>query len=216
MSMTGLPNFHNARAVVIHRRDHNSRALAAQLGRIGLRVTTHPPSADLTAIGGDVILFDADVCHQNIFPWPAGEAPVPLIAVLGSEAPGPLERALAQAPSAFIQKPVGSTGVFNALVVAHYMFAQARAARAKLAELTERVRARPVVLRAALMLMREQGLSDTAAIAALRRHAMSERTTVEALAAQLVGMSSVQPMHLPTHEATAGQTRKLAVRNHGA
>ena len=215
MTEPGLPNFWNLRAVVLHRRDQNYRALTGQLSRIGLRVKCVFPVDDVNAVDGDIVLFDADLCPKSLFPWSQGDPPIPLIAILGSEAPGPLERALSHMPAAFLQKPIGSTGVFNALVVAHHKFAEAQKLRRKLADLSERVRARPVVLRAIILLMRERRLSDTAALEALRRQAMVERTSIEALAAKLVTMSSALPMYLPTNKPPDSPPHKYALNKRG-
>lgn len=180
-----LPNFSGREALILHRADRNREALEAQLRRIGLRVSALPPSEQPARVAADVVFFDADAGHRRLFPWPKGEPPVPLVAILGSEAPGRLEWALAQSATAFMMKPIGSNGAFNALVVATRLFEDIRALQGSVRELSVRVRARPVVVRAVLEVMRQQGMEDTEALDHLRRAAMSARTSVEALCASV-------------------------------
>ncbi len=176
-----LPNFSGREALILHRPDRNRDALEAQLRRIGLRVSALPPTEHPAKVAADVVFFDADSGHSRLFPWPKGDPPVPLVAILGSEAPGRLEWALAQSATAFMMKPIGSNGAFNALVVATRLYEHIHALRASARELSARVRARPVVVRAVLEVMRQQAVDDAEALDRLRRAAMSARTSVEAL-----------------------------------
>ena len=144
------------RALVLHRADHHRAALAAQLHRVGLVVCCLPPSAPLGQLDADFVFFDADVGHDCLFPWGRSPPPMPLVAILGTEAPGRLEWALAQSATAFMSKPIGSSGAFQALVVAARLHEQIGELRRSVAELSERLRARPLVVRAVLEVMRRQ------------------------------------------------------------
>lgn len=180
-----VTNFRSLRAVVLHRRDHNRDALESQLRRIGLQVICLTPLAGESLPTADVVFFDADLGYQGLFPWERNAAPAPLIAVLASEAPGRLEWALDQGATSYLLKPIGSTGAFNALVVAFRLFAERREMRTALTDLAERVRARPIVVRAAIALMTGLGVSEDRALTLLRQTAMRERITVEALCARI-------------------------------
>ncbi|MBB4285197.1 ANTAR domain-containing response regulator [Roseospira goensis] len=193
-----LPNFHGARAVVLHRRSPQVEPLTRQLARIGLEVTTVWPDlgADQVA-AADVVFFDGDMCCDGQFPWPAGDPPVPLIALAASEAPGRLEWMLAQGICAHLPKPVGTGGVFSALVLASHAFAQRRALADEAADLRDRLRRRPQVARALMRLMAEEGLDQDAAYRALRAAAMQQRRSIEDYcAALLVGDGGAwEPAH---------------------
>ena len=65
-------------------------------------------------------------------PWSRSEKPVPLVALLASEAPGRIAWALDQGADALIAKPVTASAVYPALVMATRRHAEAR-------ELAERI-----------------------------------------------------------------------------
>jgi AmiR/NasT family two-component response regulator len=180
-----LTNFRGLHAVVLHRQDHNRDALESQLRRIGLLVTCMPPLDSGSLPAADVVFFDADLGYQGLFPWDPKEAPMPMVAVLSSEAPGRLEWALDQGATSYLLKPIGSNGAFNALVVAFRLFAERREMRTALTDLSDRVRARPIVVRATLEVMQRLGVSEERALTLLRQAAMRERIAVEALCARI-------------------------------
>ncbi|MBU2357395.1 MAG: ANTAR domain-containing protein, partial [Alphaproteobacteria bacterium] len=143
------------------------------------------PDLPATAEGADVLFFDADMGFDAQFPWPAGEAPLPLIALIGSEAPGRIEWALSAGAQAQILKPVGDSGVYSALLTARHGFAARLALTAAVADLRNRLDARQTVVRAIVRLTRTAG-SEDAAYDTLRRMAMEWRVTLEEAAARVV------------------------------
>src|SRR3546814_9550741 len=100
-----------------------------------------------------------------------------------SEAPGRLEGVLAQGISSHLIKPVQSTGVYSALVLASHSFAQRREQEARIGALTTRLKLRPEVIRAVLTVMRLAEVDEDNAFACLRAAAMERRMTVEAFCA---------------------------------
>lgn len=66
--------------------------------------------------------------------------PVPLIALVGSETPGRLEWAIDQHPSSYLMKPIGSQGVFHALVTAFHAHGESLKTEAIIQELRQRLR----------------------------------------------------------------------------
>lgn len=181
-----IPNFRGMRALVLHPRDLNGRAIADQLGRLGVSVWMRWPAECVAADTAEMVFFDVDLGFEGLFAWPTGQAPVPLIAVLGSEAPGRIEWMLAQAPSAYLSKPVGSTGVFSALAIAAHNFARRCAFEGTLQQLEGRLQMRGALLRATLELMRRHGIEEKAALSMLRAESMRRRMTLEAVAAWVV------------------------------
>ncbi len=86
-----IPNLGHAQALILHRPHPTVQALTRQLTAIGLKVTQVWPELGPEALAADYIFFDADMGHDGMFPWEAGQPPVPMIALIGSEAPGRIE-----------------------------------------------------------------------------------------------------------------------------
>jgi AmiR/NasT family two-component response regulator len=176
-----IPNFRGRRAVVLHPPDRNGEAIVAQLERLGLFVALRWPADGVTADGVDVMFFDSDTGFDGLFAWRGSRAPVPLVATLGSEAPGRIEWTLAQEPAAYLFKPVGSTGVFSALAIAFHTFATRRQRETREQRLAERLQMRGTVLRAAVSLMRRYDVDAETALRTLRTASMRRRSTLEAV-----------------------------------
>ena len=130
-------------------------------------------------------LFAHMLANYGLFPWLPGEAPMPLIALLGSELPGRLEWALSQSFSAHVMKPIQSSGVFSALVIAFSNFEAARDGRRVTDELQLRLGGRAAVIKAVVRVMQAGGFGDDEAYARIRSAAMSRRITVEDFCAAL-------------------------------
>lgn len=177
------PNFRGWRVAVLHRDDAAIQKLARQLERFGVTAEFAWPKLEVLAPDVKAVFFDGDSGYDGLFPWPAGHPPVPLIALMRSEAPGRLEWVLAQGISSHLVKPVQSTGVYSALVLASHSFAQTRRQQARIDDLTSRLRLRPEVVRAVLIVMRLGELDEDAAFACLRSAAMERRVSVEAFCA---------------------------------
>jgi AmiR/NasT family two-component response regulator len=175
----GIPNFRRWSAVILHRPHAAAEAVTRQLERIGATARTVWPELDATSRNADVVFFDADLGHDGQFPWRPGEAPVPLIALLGSEAPGRLEWAIGQGADAHILKPIGSAGVYSALVIARHAFAARRQLLGEIADMRDRLRRRPTVARAVIAIMHGEKMNEAAAFRRLRQIAMESRRTIE-------------------------------------
>lgn len=186
-------SFSGWRALVIHRADHHRDALAAQLDRFGLIVDCVAPAAPPRRLirSADVVFFDAETGHDTLFPWRRGGTPVPLIAILASEAPGRLEAALGYGATGFMAKPIGSSGAYHALLVANELHRQISEMKASLSSLSERLRARPLVVRAINELMRCHDLDETRAYERLRLGAMASRQSIEELAASIAATPTI-------------------------
>ncbi|HZV04876.1 MAG TPA: ANTAR domain-containing protein [Gemmataceae bacterium] len=176
---TRIPNFRGLRVLILHPHDHNCNAIVEQLGRLGASANICWPAERVLADAADIVFFDVDRGFEGMFGWPTGKAPVPLIAILGSEAPGRIEWMLAQAPSAYLAKPIGSTGVFSALAIATHNFASHSAREAAYQRLEERLQMRGVLLRATIELMRRHNIDEETALSMLRAESMRRRATLE-------------------------------------
>jgi AmiR/NasT family two-component response regulator len=190
--MRATPSFTGLHAVVLHRSDDTVERLARQLNVLGLKVREQWAPLDLTQQRADIVLVDADAGWSGLLPWPAGENPLPLVALLGSEAPGRIAWALDHGANALIAKPIAASAVYPALVMASRSHAEARRIAGRISELEERIRLRPLVLAAVQALMTSHDLDEAAAYRHLRREAMRRRLALEqAAAAILVGSRAV-------------------------
>ena len=150
-----------------------------------------PPSVRLSAglgpegLAADYIFFDADMGHDGMFPWDAGQPPVPMIALIGSEAPGRIEWSLKAGAHAQLLKPVGDNGAYSALLIARDAFDAQKALSAEIADLRRRLEDRQTVVRAVTWLA-ARGKSEAEAFAQLRQMAMAWRISFEDAAARIV------------------------------
>lgn len=185
--MTGFrtPNFRDRHAIILHKPGESIDRLMRQLERLGMKAEVHWPGFPADGSYADVVFFDADNAFDELFPWAPGCAPMPLVAVLGSELPGRIEWAMRQGFSSHVVKPVQSSGVFSALVIAFANFETATETQRLIDALTARLDSRPAVIRAVVALMAACGIDDTAAYARLRSAAMARRVTVEDFCATL-------------------------------
>lgn len=180
-----IQNLGGARAVILHRPHPITQALSRQLAAIGLDVTQVWPELGPEGIGADFVFFDADMGHDGMFPWTPGQPPMPMIALIGSEAPGRIEWALRAGAHAQLLKPVGDHGAYSALLIARDAFDAQRALSAEIDDLRSRLDRRQTVVRA-VTLLAARGKSEDAAYAQLRQMAMSWRVTFEEAAERIV------------------------------
>ncbi len=184
MKRLRVPDLGGARALILHRPHATVQALARQLSAIGLTHEAHWPDLPASALGADFVFFDMDMGHDEQFPWRPGQAPMPTVALIGSEAPGRVEWALRMGADAQLLKPVGDSGVYSALLIARTAFEARRAMAGEIEGLRSRLAERQTVVRAVTLLT--AGGDDEAAYADLRKLAMGWRITIEEAAARVV------------------------------
>jgi AmiR/NasT family two-component response regulator len=180
-----IQNLGGAKAVILHRPHPVVQLLSRQLTAVGLTVVTAWPDLGPEALAADFIFFDADMGYDAQFPWAPGASPMPMIALIGSEAPGRIEWALWMGAHAQILKPVGDSGVYSALLIARHTFDANRSLAAEVADLQHRLEERQTVVRA-VTLLAARGATETDAYAQLRQMAMAWRISFEAAAARVV------------------------------
>nr|WP_319638914.1 ANTAR domain-containing protein [Rhodobacter sp. Har01] len=180
-----IPNLGGARALILHRPHPTVQALSRQLTAIGLEVATAWPELGPEGLAADYVFFDADMGHDGMFPWPPGAPPVPMIALIGSEAPGRIEWSLRAGAHAQLLKPVGDNGAYSALLVARDAFDAQHALSAEISDLRRRLDERQTLVRA-VTLLAARGKSETEAYAQLRQMAMAWRISLEDAAARIV------------------------------
>lgn len=188
---TRIPHLGGAKAVVLHREHPSVDVLIRQLGAIGLEVVQAWPDLPASATGADFLFFDVDHGFDEQFPWKAGEAPMPLVALIGSEAPGRIEWALSLQADAQIVKPVGNAGVYSALLIARRAFDERRRLGEEIASLRRRIGERQTVVRAVVALS-GAGIGEEQAYAQLRALAMSWQVSLEDAARRIVELKTTE------------------------
>jgi AmiR/NasT family two-component response regulator len=104
---------------------------------------------------------------------------VPVIGLLGVEAPGRLRALMALGATAFLRKPVYGPAVYSAVFLAVNAHRERRHLRAQIAAHDRRRSGRRFVIKTVLALMQRDGCDDEQAYEVLRRAAMRERVSIE-------------------------------------
>ncbi len=190
--MSRTPNFTGWRAVILHREDSNTERLERQLGLLGILSTRRWEPLTSWA-EANLVLVDADQGWDDLLPPADGPSGKPLVALLGSEAPGRIAWAMERGASAIIAKPVSASAIFPALVMAVSIHRERLAVAGELRHLEERVRMRPLVHAAVEKLRAARGLDESQAYATLRGFAMQRRLTMEQVAAIVLGGAETLP-----------------------
>ncbi len=190
--MRETPNFTGWHVAILHRDDSNTERLIRQLRLLGLRTSLRwePLGAGERP---DLVIVDADQGWDGLLPGAHAQPAVPVIAVLGSEAPGRIAWALEQGAGAIIAKPVASSAVYPALVMAVAIHEERAALRSRVDHLEERVRMRPLVHAAVQKIIEARGVGEEQAYTILRSCAMRRRLPMEQLAAFILGGSEPLP-----------------------
>lgn len=184
--MTPRLDFVGWQAVILHKTDEGIDRLVRQLGLLGLAVDVRWEPYDPGESPADILLIDADQGWPGLLPFEAGLAPMPIVALLQSEAPGRIAYALDQGAGAIIAKPIAASAVYPALVLATAAHeARVETAR-RIDRLEERLRLRPLVHSAVVKLAADLRLSEDAAYQRLRLAAMQRRVLIEQIAADLL------------------------------
>ncbi len=180
-----IQNLGAARAVILHRPHPTVQNLTRQLTAIGLTVEQVWPECGPDVLAADFVFFDADMGHDEQFPWAPGASPMPMIALIGSEAPGRVEWALRAGAHAQLLKPVGDNGVYSSLLIARDAFDAQAAMAAEIADLRRRLDERRSVVRAVALLV-AMGRTEAEAYGQLRQMAMAWRVSFEDAALRVV------------------------------
>jgi AmiR/NasT family two-component response regulator len=194
-----IPNLGGAKAFVLHRPHPTVQAISRQLSAIGLDATGCWPELPVEALAADFVFFDADLGFDEQFPWKPGEAPMPLVALIGSEAPGRIEWALSHNADAQLLKPVGNGGVYSALLIARQSFEARKLLAGEIASLRQRVAERQTIVRAVAAL--SKGSDDGRAYAQLRSLAMGWQISMEEAARRIVAMTDEEGGDDQSHRA---------------
>jgi AmiR/NasT family two-component response regulator len=181
-------NFRGTRALILADPMAGIEALATTLQRLGAAVERLPSEAGLpTPIAEtlnserDVLFIDGDLAGPIEIPLsPIGRLPpVPVIGLVGVEAPGRLKALLQIGATAFLRKPVYGSAVYSALMLGVNTFLHRRQLEGRMESQERRRRGRRFVIKAVIAVMRNSAMDDEAAYDMLRRESMKSRVCLE-------------------------------------
>jgi AmiR/NasT family two-component response regulator len=195
--MTGpriLQNFNGGRGHLIAGDPRVAAALAPALDRLGVSLGLVPIEDGVARIDTsvlrddtDILFVDADLDSSIGLPAvPEAGVPIPVIAIIGVEAPSRLKSMMQVGATAFLRKPIHGAAVYPALFIGINGFLRRRSLELSLEDQERRRRGRRFVTKAVLKLMHRAGIDDDQAYAILRRESMRRRMSVEEYAAAIV------------------------------
>lgn len=171
-------SFSGMNARVLHPSAELRARIEGRLSSLGLTAEGRWPGLHASDHNVDLLLVDIDRGEDGQFPWAPGDAPMPIVGLLGSETPGRLQWAIHRGVDAFL--PSGATAnLFSALVIAFARHAERAEQRRYAAETDRRNGLRLELVRAVQAIMQAEGIDDAAALKRLRAYAMVERLALE-------------------------------------
>jgi two-component system, response regulator PdtaR len=189
-----VQNFSGATALVVAPPGTATEVLAATLMKLGLTVASVLPAGeapwlDLDALDPErhIVIVDGDLPLPGVAASAVCDLPpVPVLGLVGVEAPSRLKGLLQLGATGLLRKPIHGASVYAALFLAVNEHNRRRVLEERLARHDERRRGRRHVVKAILRTMQEHDLDDDAAFETLRRDAMRARQPLEAYCEALV------------------------------
>jgi AmiR/NasT family two-component response regulator len=169
-------------------------------GRAQIDINALQPERDILFVDGD--LEGAVATNVN----PASRLPpVPVIGLVGVEAPSRLKALVNLGATSFLRKPVHGGAVYTSLFMGINQFLLRSEMQERLQDLEERRRGRRAVLHAVIQRMRESGLDEDAAYSQLRRESMRARQNLELYCEEFLSRRAKPP-------DTTGRTTGITLR----
>jgi AmiR/NasT family two-component response regulator len=211
MSFRLLQNFKGGRAIIVAKRSGWEATLETTLAKLG--VTSEYPDIiagrvqiDLRALQPerDIFFIDGDLEGAVAIEVDAASRlpPVPVIGLVGVEAPSRLKALVNLGATSFLRKPVHGGAVYTSLFMGVNQFLLRSDMYSRLQDLEERRRGRRALVRAIILLM-QSGLDEDAAYSQLRRESMRARQSLELYCEDLLSRR-VKPPDIPCR--TTGET----------
>jgi AmiR/NasT family two-component response regulator len=197
-----LQNFKGGRALIVTARGGREATLESTLTKLG--VTTEYPDI----VGGralidvaslqverDILFVDGDLEGAlAIEVNPASRLPpVPVIGLVGVEAPSRLKALVNLGATSFLRKPVHGGAVYTSLFMGINQFLLRSDMYARLQDLELRRRGRRSVIRAIILVMQQNGLDEDGAYSQLRRESMRARQNLELFCEEFLSRRATSP-----------------------
>ncbi|MEB2871257.1 ANTAR domain-containing response regulator [Pseudomonas rhizosphaerae] len=177
------------RVLVIHPQDAEARIVLDQLQRIGCIVEQRWPVPTTLPEAVDVVLLAVELSqrsHTQTLVESLSEQAPPIIAVVGYENPSMLQLVLETQPAAVIERPLRPFGLLTQLLMARAAWRARIDMLAELRKLQSRQPAVSKISMAKALLMARHRLGENDAHRRLQREAMTRRTSMEAIAQQII------------------------------
>jgi AmiR/NasT family two-component response regulator len=185
-----VQNFRGVRALLALVDASAADAVVGTLKKLGAVVsTTLPDRLSREMLGDfDVLFLDLDQGIHDGCAWARlGQAPpLPVIGIIGVEAPSQLKALLQLGVTAHLRKPVQGASVYAALYIGINEWNRRRHTDDQLAVAEGRRRSRRFVIKAVLQVMNQRGVNDDEAFQILRRESMKQQLSVEAFSEEIV------------------------------
>lgn len=203
-----LQNFSGGTVHLVAADPRVAEALAPPLNRLGVMLSEVPLVDGRAGLKFDALREDRDVLMVDTdldqpLDLGAAEAPVPVVGIIGVEAPSRLKAMITLGATAFLRKPVQGAVVYSALFMGINGFLHRRTLEARLEEHERRRRGRRFVIKAIVNLMHRAGIDDDQAYAILRRESMRHRMSIEDYCA---GLTRTDPGDVATDVMPASRS----------
>ena len=188
MTARMLQNFKGGRALVIAARGGRETTLETTLAKLGVsceypEVVGGRADIDIASLQAerDILFIDGDLEGAVVIVVnPVSRLPpVPVIGLVGVEAPSRLKALVNLGATSFLRKPVHGGAVYTSLFMGINQFLLRSDMYARLQDLEVRRRGRRAVIRAVIFLMHQDGLDEENAYSRLRRESMRARQNIE-------------------------------------
>ncbi|UYO51221.1 ANTAR domain-containing protein [Rhodopseudomonas palustris] len=202
MTFRPVQNFKGGRALLVMERTGREGALEPTLAKLGvsceaLQIVDGRAQLDMASLqpDRDMLFVDGDldgVLAIELNPL-SHLPPVPVIGLVGVEAPSRLKALVNLGATAFLRKPVHGGAVYSALFMGINQFLLRGGMQERLQTLEERRRGRRAVLRAVVQRMRDSGLDEDGAYDQIRRESMRVRQSLESYCEDLLSRRASPP-----------------------
>jgi AmiR/NasT family two-component response regulator len=191
MSGRFTQNFRNRRGIIVSRDFRAIGALDSTLPKLGLSASYVPLKADRAEVleselnaERDVLFVDGDLDNPLSLPVSpvSGLACVPIVGLVGVEAPSRLKGLVQSGATAFLRKPVYGSIVYSAIVLGINSYQQRQQMETTIALHEMRRQQRRSLIKAIVEIMRRHNVCDDEAYNLLRRESMKSRMNVETYA----------------------------------
>ena len=197
-----LQNFKGGRALVITARGGKETTLETTLAKLGVsceypEIVGGRAQIDIGSLQAerDILFVDGDLEGAiAIEVNPVSRLlPVPVIGLVGVEAPSRLKALVNLGATSFLRKPVHGGAVYTSLFMGINQFLLRSDMYARLRDLEGRRRGRRAVIRAVIFLMQQEGLDEEGAYSQLRRESMRARQNLELYCEEFLSRRAVSP-----------------------
>jgi AmiR/NasT family two-component response regulator len=217
MSIRLLQNFKGGRALLVTKHAGSEATLETTLAKLGVAteyceivggraqidINSLQPERDILFVDGD--LEGAVAIEVN----PTSRLPqVPVIGLVGVEAPSRLKALVNLGATSFLRKPVHGGAVYASLFMGINQFLLRSEMHERLQDLEARRRGRRAVIRAVIWLMREYRLDEDAAYSQLRRESMRARQNLELYSEEFLSKRAKSPDKFVTGIALRGDNKQ--------